>query len=212
MRTKALFSAAAALAVGAITAQAQVYSVNIVGYVNQDAVGGNFNLIQNPLDNGTNTLESVLGGSPAGSVAFVWNGAGYDAASVGAKSGVWAPDLSIPTGVGMFFKPTANHSTTYVGEVVAGPGESVTNSLAGGAFDLTGSLLPLGTASIATDTAYGLTGAPAGSTIFKWNGGGYDAASVGAKSGLWAPDLGMDVAESFFIKPAASFDWVQQLP
>jgi hypothetical protein len=212
MRTKALFSAAAALAVGALTAQAQVYSVNIVGYVNQATPGGAFNLVQNPLDDGTNTLSTVLAGAPNTSQAFVWNGAGYDLASVGAKSGVWGPDLAVPTGVGFFFKPAADFTNTYVGEVVAAPGESVTNSLTGGQIDLTGSLLPYGTASIATDTNFGLAGAPAGSQLFKWNGAAYDISSVGAKSGVWGPDRAIDVAESVFLNTSSDFDWVQTLP
>jgi hypothetical protein len=212
MRTKALFSAAAALAVGVATAQAQVYSVNIVGYVNQASTGGAFTLIQNPLDDGTNTLESVLGGSPAGSQAWVWNGAGYTPASVGAKTGVWSPDAAVPTGVGFFFKPAADVTNTYVGEVIAAPGESVTNDLTGGQIDLTGSLLPYATASLATDTNFGLSAAPAGSLLWKWNGTGYTPASVGAKTGTWSPDVAFDVAESFFINASSDYSWVQTLP
>ncbi len=60
MRIKALLCAAA-LAAGAVSSMAQsnVYSLNIVGYVNVPLVTG-FNLIANPLDNGTNDLASLF--------------------------------------------------------------------------------------------------------------------------------------------------------
>jgi hypothetical protein len=169
-------------------------------------------LIQNPLDDGTNTLNSVLTGAPANSEAWVWNGSGYTPAVVGSKTGTWGPDASIPTGVGFFYRPAANFTNTYVGEVLAGPGESLTNGLTGGQLDLTGALLPYATASIATDSTYGLAGAPANSELWKWNGSGYTPAVVGSKTGTWGPDLPMDVAESFFIRTTADFDWVQSLP
>jgi hypothetical protein len=210
MRTKALLSVAAALA--AITAQAQVYSVNIVGYVNQATTGGQFHLVQNPLDNGTNTLNSVLPGSPANSQAYVWNGTAYDLAQVGAKTGVWSPDLAIPTGTGFFFKPAANKTNTYVGEVLAAPGETLTNSLTGGIFDLTGALIPYATTNHATDATFGLVGAPANSQLYKWTGTAYSLSSVGAKTGTWSPGLPIVVGEAVFIKPASNFDWKQTLP
>jgi hypothetical protein len=213
MRTKALLSVAAALAVGAITAQAQVYSVNIVGYVNQSNAASAFSLIQNPLDDGAgNRLTNILAGAAANSEAFVWNGAGYTVYNVGAKSGVWSGDQELAPGTGLFIKPAAPFSVTYVGEVIAEPGESVTNVLTAAAFELTGSLLPYATASIATDTNYGLVSAPANTEAYKWTGGGYAVSIVGAKSGVWSPDLGVSVGESIFLKSPPGFDWVQSLP
>jgi len=214
MRINLMLSAAAALAVGAFTAQAQVYSVNVVGYVNDAHSNGQFSLVQNPLDSGTNAnLNSVLAGAPAGSTVFIWNGAAYDTAVVGAKTGVWGPDYDLLTGVGFFYKPTADITNTYVGEVGAAPGESVTNSLTDGVIDLTGALLPFATASIATDAQFGLVGAGAGSTMYKWNGSSYDTSVVGAKTGVWGPDLSVDVGEAVFINVSSgNFDWVQTLP
>jgi hypothetical protein len=199
---------------GSFTVQTGAYSVNIVGYVNVSTTGGKLHLLNNPLDDGSNTLNSAMTGAPTGSEAYVWNGAGYTPAAVGAKTGVWSPDASIPTGVGFFFKPSANFTNTFVGEVLAGPGECVTNKLAGGLVDLTGSLLPYATASIATDSIFALNNAPPGSKLFKWDFAGqtYIPAGVGAKTGAWSPDLGMDVAEGFFIIPSSGFKWIQCLP
>ena len=58
---KTLLMAAAALAAGIITSQAQpVYSQNIVGYVNQTFVSGYVN-VANPLDNGGgNSLTNII--------------------------------------------------------------------------------------------------------------------------------------------------------
>ena len=76
--------AAATLAAGVISSQAQVYSQNIVGYVNQPIVNG-FNMLANPLDasdssgvnNNITNIINVAGGAYDGSTLFVWNGHGY---------------------------------------------------------------------------------------------------------------------------------------
>lgn len=63
MRTKTLVVAAAALAVGIISSQAQVYSQNIVGYYNLTVPGNGYTLVgqQLNLDN-TNSISSIFGG------------------------------------------------------------------------------------------------------------------------------------------------------
>jgi len=77
---KTLLIAAAALAAGVISTQAQVYSQNIVGYVNTAIPGNNgLTLINNPLlgPNGTNGASQVLTGFVGGETLFVWNNLGY---------------------------------------------------------------------------------------------------------------------------------------
>jgi len=81
---KTLLIAAAALAASVISSQAQVYSQNIVGYVNTPIPGGNaLTMIANPLSgsNGTNGAEQVLTGLAGGENLFIWNGAGFYAYS-----------------------------------------------------------------------------------------------------------------------------------
>jgi hypothetical protein len=101
MRTKSLLLAAAALAAGVLSSQAQtVYSANIVGYVNSplntgysafdvplDASGGNVltNLLPNPINPSTQV------GPYDGTTVYTWNGAGYT---------IYTLDSSWPTGVG----------------------------------------------------------------------------------------------------------------
>src|SRR5678810_1239027 len=79
MRTK-LLAAAAILAAGIASSMAQsnVYSLNVVGYVNRTFVGGGlFSLTANPLNTTNNTLAGIFGGAavglPSGSQVQVWN-------------------------------------------------------------------------------------------------------------------------------------------
>jgi hypothetical protein len=209
MRTKNLLLSAAALAAGIVSASAQsnVYSVNIVGYVNKPLAPNQLELVQNPLDNGTNTLNSTLGGLASGSQAYVWNGSGYTFASK--PKAVWSPDLAVPTGLGFFVRRSGNVGTnTFVGEVVVDSGKSVTNVLAANVTTLVGSALPV--AGTLNGTNLGLAAAPSGSVIYKWNGAGYTFSSK--PKAVWSPDLTINVGEGFFIKPAATFNWVQALP
>jgi hypothetical protein len=209
MRTKTILLSAAAVVAGFLSVQAQsnVYSVNIVGYVNTPLATNALELVQNPLSDGTNTLNSTMFNLGVGSVAYVWNGSGYTASSR-VKAG-WNPDLSVPTGVGMFVKRQGAVGTnTYVGQVVANVGSSVTNNLAAGVTTLVGSLIPW--ADSLNGTNLGLAGAPNGSSLYKWNGTGYTASSK-AKAG-WNPNLTINVGESFFITPSSNYVWVQTLP
>jgi hypothetical protein len=77
---KTLLIAAAALAAGVISSQAQVYSQNIVGYVNTPLPGGFVN-IANPLDaSGGNSITNVLNvfsGAYDGDGLYIWTGSTY---------------------------------------------------------------------------------------------------------------------------------------
>src|ERR1041385_8484559 len=76
MRTKTLLLIAAAAAASAVATNAQVYSVNAVGYVNKTLVKG-FNLISNPLNAATNSVDALLSGQvPQDTTLFVWDTAG----------------------------------------------------------------------------------------------------------------------------------------
>jgi hypothetical protein len=209
MRTKTLLLSATALVAGVVSSMAQsnVYSVNIVGYVNTPLPNGALTLVQNPLDNGTNTLNSVLGAVASGSSAYVWNGAGYTPASK--PKAAWSPDLSIPTGLGFFVQRAGAVGTnTFVGQVLAGPGQSVTNQLAAGVLTLTGSKLPY--ADTLNGTNLGLNTAPSGSVVYKWNGAGYTPSSK--PKAAWSPDLSISVGEAFFVQTPSGFTWVQSIP
>ena len=77
MKTKTLLIAAAALAAGVISSQAQVYSQNIVGYANLACpTGGKNYLITCPFTVGvSNGINEVFGSTlPVGSSVLIWNG------------------------------------------------------------------------------------------------------------------------------------------
>jgi hypothetical protein len=81
MRTKTLLAAAALVAAGALTSQAQnVYSLNVVGYVNLTLKPG-YNLVANQFSNSTTLIANVLTnitGLPDGSTFFSWNAGAQD--------------------------------------------------------------------------------------------------------------------------------------
>jgi hypothetical protein len=128
MRTKALLLAAAAVAAVA-SSQAQVYSVNAVGYVNVTIKPG-FNLISNPLtaaDNTINTLfKNVQGGAPEGMKVFAYRNGGFVSSQYEPLDEAFLPlqnsSLSILPGEGVFvFSPAPTDKTlTFVGEVPQG--------------------------------------------------------------------------------------------
>lgn len=210
MRTKILLLSAAALVAGVVASQAQsnVYSANIVGYVNTTLPTNSLTLIQNPLNNnGSNTLNGVVGSVASGSIAYVWNGAGYDTATKPKSS--WSPDLPVPNGKGFFVqRQGAVGTNTFVGSVVLNVGQSVTNPLTAGVLTLVGSALPV-TGTLNTSAALGLSNAPQNSILYKWNGSGYD--TITKPKSVWSPDVTINVGESFFIKPSSNFNWIQSL-
>lgn len=72
MRTKTLLIAAAALAATVTASEAQnVYSANVVGYVNVTCPGNSFTLIANQVDfgPGSNNVNNVLGSGPISATA-----------------------------------------------------------------------------------------------------------------------------------------------
>jgi hypothetical protein len=128
MRTKALLGLAA-LAVSAATcvAQSNVYSLNIVGYVNVPVTPG-LNFIANPLkpSNGnyniTNTIS--LPDNADGAFIYKWAGTAWSSDIPTWIAGLgWLPDFNIDHGEGFFLQvpsTTPNFNVLFVGEVATG--------------------------------------------------------------------------------------------
>ena len=127
---KTLLTIAAALAASVISSQAQVYSQNIVGYVNTPLPAG-FSTIANPLDNSTgssatNLFDTTSGGND-GSVLLTWTGTTFaqfvfdSSKSSGFTDNGGVVTLAAPTlapGRGFFFNNQAPLFTnTFVGTV-----------------------------------------------------------------------------------------------
>jgi hypothetical protein len=185
MRTKTLLCAAA-LAAGVATSMAQsnVYSLNVVGYVNTPLAGSfSYNLISNPLNNTNNNITNLFANLPAtqdGSSILRWDPTVSDfkpdswtydgAAAVWRKNG--GADLTgftLNPGEGIFYVNTGpNLTNTFVGEVIQAP-PGFTNTLVGGfAYNVVGSSAPIG--GNFTNSIGGLNPGD-GDTILFWNVG-----------------------------------------
>jgi hypothetical protein len=156
---------------------AQVYSVNVVGYVNVTVPAGKLAILANPLNNGNNAIDQVLPlpESADGSTIFRFNpttqafadpisffgGIGWLSAS--------DPNPVLAPGEGFFFMaPAAAVNLTFVGEVPQG---SLSYALAGGGrLTLVSSMVPQEN-NVGDPAQAGTMSFPAadGDTIFAWD-------------------------------------------
>jgi len=207
MRTKTLFLATAALAVGLATSMAQsnVYSVNIVGYINVPLGANAQTLLANPLDNGTNDLSSIGASLPNKSSASIWNGAGFTGTTK--TAGAWGSNLAIAPGIGFFVKAPSASTLTFVGSA---PTIS-TRALAGATSVMLGSMIPFSgaLADSGTNTINLGSALPNKSTVSIWSGTAYIGTTKTA--GAWGSNLAIGVAQGFFVKPSAASTWNQYL-
>jgi hypothetical protein len=169
---KTLLIAAAALAAGVISSQAQVYSQNIVGYVNVSLQPG-FTFLSNPLDSqsggvvnnaATNVISNPFNsgtqsGPLDGSQLLLWNGVGYNTYYFDSNPGDTTtgftdsngnplPTPTLSSGVGFYINnvSTGTNQVTIVGAVrgTTGTAISTTNVIPNQAFTFVGSGLPIG--------------------------------------------------------------------
>lgn len=210
MKSITLLVAAAALAVGAISAGAQVYSANIVGYVNVTCPANTLVLVANPLDDGTNTANDLLGSLPNKSQVQLWNGSGFTGYTKGGSG--FSPNPSIPVGTGFFVKSASLFTNTFVGNVVPAPGgNQTTNNLPAGTLVLVGSTLPVsGTFNdVGTNTLNLIATLPNKSQVQLWNGSGFTGYTKGGSG--FSPNPSFSVGQGFFIKSASATNWIQTL-
>lgn len=232
---KTLLIAAAALAAGIISSEAQnVYSQNVVGYANVPTPNGGTYLTSVPFKVGvSNGLNEVYSGTmPDGSSVMLWNGAGFDVfiADSGSATGwddaSYNPLTSLPTvppGKGFFVIPAADVTNTFVGTVAVNVGTSNNMALPNGGTYLVASAVPYAGAVTNGTTSGGgpnLNAVPDGSSIMLWNGAGFSVyiADSGSASGwddasynpLSVPPT-VSVAQGFFIIPAADYTWTTGL-
>jgi len=204
MRTKTLILSAALAVAGAATSmQAQnVYSINVVGYVNV-AVPTGFSMIANPLDaGGANDLATIIPAPPENTTIYKFNGAGYDISTF--SDGAWSDALTIKPGEGAFIRNFSTPFTnTFVGNVVL----NSTNSIPQG-FSIRSSTLPQA-GKLQTDLGY----VPAeNDTIYQFTGSGYDIFTY--SDGQWgtgAPEEqpSLKVGESVFFRKTAAGSWTR---
>jgi len=189
MRTKTLLAAAALVAAGALSAMAQsnVYSLNVVGYVNVPTTGGSqFNLVGNPMNNANNGITNLFGASFAqdGDQVYRWNTASQDLDptiyTYSSFSHSWDGNFTLRPGEAVFYLNNGNNATnTFVGDVVQGSytnpvprgATSPINLVGGSSFNMIASSVPVGGSF--TNAISGI--APSdGDQVYTWNTGTQD--------------------------------------
>ena len=213
MRTKALFCAAA-LAAGVATSMAQsnVYSLNVVGYVNvavpDSSVG--FVMVCNPLSQATNDLNHIIPNPPDSTTVFRWDvvNQGLDGNTVptySAGSQSWIPNSIINPGEGFILGSGGGPFTnTFVGNVLQGAlSLPVTGN---GNANMIGSMVPV-SGGLLTNV---LAQYPASDSdnVFLWDvvNQGLDGNTIptySAGSGAWIPDANIAVGQGFILSRAA---------
>jgi hypothetical protein len=210
MRTKALLCAAA-LAVGAVTSMAQsnVYSLNVVGYVNTTLVGGTangkFQMIANPLNTTNNTIGSLIPSAPDGTVLYKFNGTGFDIAT---SLGGWDhPEFTLAPGEGAIVNSPNNWTNTFVGEVLQG---TLANSYPAG-FSIRASKIPL--AGTITSLQLPATQFADGDVIYQFDTAAQSYDIYTLLGGSWVGGKNSEptlaVGEAMWLQPAAAGTWNQ---
>jgi hypothetical protein len=202
MRTKTLLAAAAISAAGLVStmAQSNVYSLNVVGYVNVAYVAG-FNATANQLvGSPDNTLNSVIKGSsvPDNTIVFKWNTTIQDFDPIlptyASSSGTWTPNVTVNQGEGIFLLAPANFTNTFVGEVKQG----VTITPIAPGFNGISSPVPIAGSTIQVLTQM----TPLDNDLaFKWDTGTQDfgaIATYATSSSSWSPVVNFAVGEGIF--------------
>jgi hypothetical protein len=136
-----------------------VYSLNVVGYVNVTLPANSFYLVANPLDatiggtvTGGNAISNLFPVVPSGSYILPFNpvNAQWGASATYSinKSGVgnWANGFTVNPGMGvMFHSPaTTNTVVTFTGQVIQNQGPYTVGTMGGSQFYMGGSPVPIG--------------------------------------------------------------------
>jgi hypothetical protein len=209
MRTKTLLiAAAAALAAGIVSTQAQVYSQNIVGYVNTPTANGGTYAITVPfsvgVSNGVNEIWPLVGGVPSipdFSTLLIWTGNNYTTyVSDSTSPTLWddasfAPlsfDPVLPVGEAFFLIPSASTTNTFVGTVAVNVGATNNTTYANGGTYFVAPVVPYGgyvtngTSTGGGDALSSLNGLPDFSTMLVWTGNNYNTyVSDSSSASLW---------------------------
>jgi len=215
MRTKNLLLSAAALVAGALSVQAQsnVYSVNVVGYVNQPFVAG-YQLITDQLAyDGSltnNTLDNIFGTNsvPNGVVVYKWNGSGYSSTTFNSALHRWIPSgsVTINPGEAAFVKYPSSATNTFVGTVIQG-----TNSYSYPAGFSTIAFKAPVAGTIKTNLNFSPQN---GDVVYTFNTGSqtYSSATWNSALNRFIPsEPNLSVGQGVFLKAAGASSWSQVL-
>jgi hypothetical protein len=208
MRTKILFTVAAALAAGLVSSNAQVYSANVVGYVNVSVASG-YTLIANQMDldlTGTNnSIYTVVGTNlPSGTVVEDWTGAGFGSSKL-SGTGKWSVNNqnvtnSMNPGSGFFINSGVATNIIEVGNVFQGTN---TYTIPAG-LQVVGFKVPV---SGTMDTTFGYVPSK-GDIIEVWTGAGFGSHKWSGTA--WsAGDPTLSISQAVFLNAASNNVWTQ---
>lgn len=206
MRTKALLATAALGCALTAGLNAQVYSENVVGYINLTAKPG-FNLLANQLIQQDNTVAALLTGVPGGTTVYKYDPAtGYDINSYDADFEEWEkPDMTLSPGEGFWLWNPSDQDVviTLVGEVPQG---ELTVELAEG-FNLVSSPVPQA-GKVGTDLGMPVGG---GDVVYLFSpDSGYFISTYDADFEEWdngEPEV--QVGDGFWVHKAAAATWTR---
>ncbi len=207
MRTKTILAAAAFIAAGALysTAQSNVYSLNIVGYVNVDLAANQYALLSNPLkpSDGNYDIANIVklaDGSSDGSICLTWTGTSWSTTDWFDGLG-WTESKNINLGQGFFVRATSNQTITFVGEVQTGTSSTTLSP----GLSLVGSKVPV------AGNYPGSTVGQDGDFVFTWNGNAWSSTDYLDGLGWTSADPNgpaIGVAEGFFYNnTGAALNW-----
>ena len=205
MRTLKALLCLSALAGGLAVSQAQnVYSLNVVGYVNVPVVGASgFTMIANPLNAANNTIGALIPTPPDFTTIYKFAGAGFVTCNF--VFGAWDDGtFTLNPGEGCIVQSPSPFTTTFVGEVMQG---TLNNAFPAG-YSIRASMVP----QAGTLTALGLTPASLTDfdTVYQYDSvaQGYVANSL--VFGSWSPaEPTLKVGESIWLQTAAAGTWTR---
>jgi hypothetical protein len=202
MRTKTLLLTAALSVATVATSMADVFSVNVVGYVNVVVPPG-LSMIANPLLGTNNTVGSLFSSVPEGTTLYKFGPSGYSINQFFGPGDGWAnPADSFQPGEGAFISnPTAaSFTNTFVGEVAL----NSTNSLPQG-LSIRGSVLPIASA---LQSSLGFP-ASEGDLVYTFVNGNYQIFQYFGPEDGWSAEPANTVGGAFWVNKANSTNWVQ---
>jgi len=229
MRTKTTLLGAAILAAGALSSMAQsnVYSLNVVGYINRTVPGSNqFALVCNQLDTGNNVFSNMFQTLPVGTKILKWNGATFNTSQRVSFGSGWSPGTAgtntLNPGESAFIQSAVGSpglTNVFVGNVpsLAATGgtnpvysATYTNTWPAG-FWLSADQAPeTGSATtLGITAAVPVTSSPS-STLLFWNEAGqhYDTYTRISFGVGWSPSVpNLNVAQGFFFNTKAAGSW-----
>ncbi|HMO64710.1 MAG TPA: hypothetical protein PKE47_05730 [Verrucomicrobiota bacterium] len=202
MRTQILLASAALVGLGALSASAQVYSVNAVGYVNIEVPARGFALIANQLNaSPNNQVANVLPAVPEDTALYLWTGTAFSVNIF--ERGAWAtPTAVLGPGAAAFVLNPLNAllTLTMVGEVPQG---SLATPLTVG-FNLVSSQVPQ------AGGLQSVLGYPAAEddVVYKWNKASQSYSVVTFEGGEWqGTEPALTVGEGVFVRRTSAGSW-----